>query len=178
MDKDQAKAAAANQDAGGRDGQDASKGGLWQYQVPPQDPGAGTVQSNSAHYTGGAHGGDSQQGDFLKSSLEQNAMPAGAPQTSRGSAAGSGGVDTQGGNGPGAGAPGTNAAGMPGGSGGGESGGSGGGSSGAPGGSGGGESGGGGGGDGSAADDGSAGAGGGQPAPVGNGTRDEPIWGS
>ncbi|KFI07690.1 hypothetical protein [Massilia sp. BSC265] len=155
MDKDQSKGAAANQDTGGRDGQkadNASKGGLWQYQTPPQDPGAGAVQSNSAHYTGGAHGGDSQQGDFLKSSLEQNAMPAGAPQTSRGSAMGSGGVDTQGGNGPGAGAPGTDRDGMPGGSGGGESGGGG------------------------SSNDKASGAGGGQPAPVGNGTPDQPVW--
>jgi hypothetical protein len=153
MDKDQAKAAG---------------GGLWQYEVPPQDPGAGAVQSNAGHYTGGAHGGDSQQGDFLKSSPEQNAMPAGAPQTSRGSAMGSGGVDTQGGNGPGAGAPGSDMAGAPGASGGGESG-AGGGSSDLPG--GGGQAGGGG-----ALDDGSAGAGGGQPAPVGNGTPDDPVW--
>lgn len=171
MDKEQPKAAAANQDTGGRDGQNASRGGLWQYEVPPQDPGAGAVQSNSAHYTGGAHGGDSQQGDFLKSSPEANAMPAGAPQTSRGSAMGSGGVDTQGGNGPGAGAPGTDAAGMPGASGGGESGAAG-ESSGMPGSSGGGESGGAGG---SAGDD-ASGAGGGQPAPVGNGTKDQPVW--
>lgn len=153
MDKDQSKAAAANQDGGGKQDRNAAQGGLWQYEVPPQDPGAGAAQSNSAHYTGGAHGGDSQQGDFLKSSPEQNAMPAGAPQTSRGSAMGSGGVDTQGGNGPGAGAPGTDREGMPGGSGGGESGGSG----------------------GAAGDSGSS-AGGGQPAPVGNGTPDQPVW--
>jgi hypothetical protein len=152
MDKDQANNAAANQDTGGRDGQDAAKCGLWQYEVPPQDPGAGAVQSNSAHYTGGAHGGDSQQGDFLKSPLEANAMPAGAPQTSRGSAMGSGGVDTQGGNGPGAGAPGTDSGGMPGGGGGGESGGGG------------------------STGDNASGAGGGQPAPVGNGTPDQPVW--
>lgn len=145
MDKDQAKTGAAKRDAGATQDGNAAQGGLWQYQVPPQDPGAGAVQSNSAHYTGGAHGGDSRQGDFLASSPEQNAMPAGAPQTSRGSAMGAGGVDTQGGNGPGAGAPGTGRDGMPGASGGGESGGGG-------------------------------SAGGGQPAPVGNGTPDQPVW--
>lgn len=170
MDKDQPKTAAANQDTGGKQDRNAGQDGLWQYQVPPQDPGAGATQSNSAHYTGGAHGGDSQQGDFLESSLEQNAMPAGAPQTSRGSAMGSGGVDTQGGNGPGAGTPGTDMAGAPGASGGGESGG--GGSSGSPGGSGGDQAGGAGG----SSGDNASGAGGGQPAPVGNGTPDQPVW--
>lgn len=141
MDKEQAKTAPASQD-----GKNASQGGLWQYEVPPQDSGAGSVQSNAGHYTGGAHGGDSQQGDFLKSPPEANAMPAGAPQTSRGSA-GQGGADPQ-----------TQP--MPG---------DGGGSGGlVP------ELGGAGAGGGGAADD--AGAGGGQPAPVGNGTPDQPVW--
>ena len=113
-------------------------------------------QSNSAHYTGGAHGGDRQQGDFLKSPLEANAMPPGAPQTGRGSA-GKAGADPQ-------------TAPHPGAAGGGGAGGAGEIASGATVGTS------GGGGDGGAAD--AAGAGGGQPAPVGNGTRDEPIWGS
>lgn len=112
----QSKTATPTQDTGTGGGND----GLWHYEVPRQDAGAGAVQSNSAHYTGGAHGGDSQQGDFLASPPEANAMPAGAPQTSRGSAAGSRG--SAGGSGPG--------------------------------------------------------AGGGEPAPVGNGTKDEPVWGS
>lgn len=139
MDKDRSKTSAPKQD------------GLWQYQVPPQDPGAGAQQSNSAHYTGGSHGGDSQQGDFLQSSPEQNAMPAGAPQTGRGSAMGAAGVDTQGGNGPGAAAPGTSREGMPGGGAGGDAGGG-------------------------PSGDNAPGAGGGQPAPVGNGTPDQPVW--
>lgn len=155
MDKEQAKDRAADQDGG-----KASRGGLWQYEVSPQDPGAGAQQSNSAHYTGGAHGGDSQQGDFLKSPLEANAMPAGAPQTSRGSA-GKGGTDPQT-------APVTGAAGGGGPGGAGEiaSGGgidAGGGAAGS------------GGADASGAGDG-AGAGGGQPSPVGNGTKDQPVW--
>jgi len=129
MDKDKSKGT----------GDAATHGGLWRYEVPQQDPGAGAVQSNSAHYTGGAHGGDSQEGDFLKSPPEANAMPAGAPQTSRGSA-GMGGADPEtqavpgaGGGGAGEIASGENLLG---------------------------------------------GAGGGQPAPAGNGTKDEPIWGS
>ncbi len=143
MDKEPAKAAPASQD-----GKNAAQGGLWQYEVPPQAPGAGSVQSNAGHYTGGAHGGDSQQGDFLASPPEANAMPAGAPQTSRGSA-GQGGADPQ-----------TQP--MPGAGGGGGGGGVGldpEGGAGA------------GGGTGDA-----AGAGGGQPAPVGNGTPDQPVW--
>lgn len=163
MDKEQAKDKAANQDGGGRDGGKASRGGLWQYEVSPQDPGAGAQQSNSAHYTGGAHGGDSQQGDFLKSPLEANAMPAGAPQSSRGSA-GKGGTDPQT-------APVTGAAGGGGAGGAGEI--ASGGSIGAGGGAG-------GSGDAKASDAGDAGdapgAGGGQPSPVGNGTRDQPVW--
>jgi|GEM_PF-1956024 len=147
MDKEQAKAAPASQD-----GKNASQGGLWQYEVPPQDPGAGSVQSNAGHYTGGAHGGDSQQGDFLASPPEANAMPPGAPQTSRGSAR-QGGADPQTQPMPGAGG-GSGGAGLvpePGGAGAGGSG---------------------------AADDagGTGGAGGGQPAPVGNGTPDQPVW--
>jgi hypothetical protein len=148
MDKEQAKAAAK------QDGKDASQGGLWQYEVPAQDPGAGASQSNAGHYTGGAHGGDSQQGDFLKSPLEANAMPPGAPQTSRGSA-GQGGADPQTQPMPGAGG-GSGGAGLvpePGGAG----------------------AGGAGGGAGGTADD-AGGAGGGQPAPVGNGTPDQPVW--
>ncbi len=150
MDKDKSKGG-AGQDAGSS----ASKDGLWHYEVPRQDAGAGAVQSNSGHYTGGAHGGDSQQGDFLKSPPEANAMPAGAPQTSRGSA-GAGGADPQTrpapGGGRGAGGSGEIASG---------------GSIGGAGGAGAGD-----------AADGAAGAGGGQPAPVGNGSKDEPIWGS
>lgn len=142
MDKDKSK---------GADGANsASQGGMWRYEVPQQDPGAGAVQSNAGHYTGGAHGGDSQEGDFLKSPPEANAMPAGAPQTSRGSA-GMGGADPEtrpvpgAGGGGGAGGAGEIASGekLLGGAGGGSG----------------------------------AGAGG-QPAPVGNGTKDEPIWGS
>lgn len=148
MDKEQAKAAAARQASDGQEAKDASRGGLWQYEVPAQDPGAGAVQSNSAHYTGGAHGGDSQQGDFLQSSPEQNAMPAGAPQTSRGSA-GRGGADPQTSPVPGAGAGGGGAGTVPEASTGGGAGG--------------------------AAGD-ATGAGGGQPAPVGNGTPDQPVW--
>lgn len=131
MDKQQPKDQASN------------KGGLWQYQVPPQDSGAGAGASNAGHYAGGAHGGDSQQGDFLPSAPDANAMPAGAPQTSRGSAGqpetGSGGTRGD-----------TGAAG-------------GGGDSGA--------------GSGSL---GGAGAGAGKTpgTPGGNGTKDEPIWGS
>ena len=146
MDKQQAKPAAARQDAETTGGKD----GLWHYEVPQQDAGAGAVQSNSAHYTGGAHGGDSQQGDFLQSPPEANAMPAGAPQTSRGSA-GMAGADPQTGPVPGAG----------GGAGGAGEIASGGGLGGGGGGAGGG-----------------SGAGGGEPAPVGNGTKDEPVWGS
>ena len=134
-DKEQAKAPPAQQ------------GGLWQYEVPPQDPGAGATQSNAGHYTGGAHGGDSQQGDFLKSPPEANAMPPGAPQTSRGSA-GRGGADPQTSPVPGAGGGGGGAGLVP-------------------------EAGGGAGGGGT---DVAAGAGGGQPAPVGNGTKDQPVW--
>lgn len=148
MDKEQAKAAPASQD-----GKDAAQGGLWQYEVPPQDPGAGSMQSTAGHYTGGAHGGDSQQGDFLPSPPEANAMPPGAPQTSRGSA-GQGGADPQTRPMPGAGG-GSGDAGLvpePGGGGAGAGAGAGG-----------------------AADDG-GGAGGGQPAPVGNGTKDQPVW--
>lgn len=141
MDKEQAKAAPASQD-----GKTGSQGGLWQYEVPPQDPGAGSVQSNAGHYTGGAHGGDSQQGDFLASPPEANAMPAGAPQTSRGSA-GRDGADPQTSPAPGAGG-GSGGAGLV------PEGGAG-----------------AGGGTGDA-----AGAGGGQPAPVGNGTPDQPVW--
>jgi len=147
MDKENSKASAANQDSGARDGQDATRGGLWQYEVPPQDPGAGAAPSNAGHYTGGAHGGDSQQGDFLKSPMEANAMPAGAPQTSRGSA-GVGGTDPQTSPAPGAGGGSGGAGLVP------EGGATG------------------GGGDGNEG----AGAGGGQPAPVGNGTKDQPVW--
>lgn len=129
MDQDKSKAAADS--AGGKD---AAQGGLWRYEVPQQDAGAGAVQSNSAHYTGGVHGGDSQEGDFLKSPPEANAMPAGAPQTSRGSATGSG------------------AAGSPGAGGGSQ--------------------------DAGAGKEAMPGAGGGEPAPVGNGTKHEPVWGS
>lgn len=147
MDKEQAKPLHA-----GQDGQNASQGGLWQYEVPPQDPGAGSVQSNAGHYTGGAHGGDSQQGDFLASPPDANAMPAGAPQTSRGSA-GRGGADPQTSPAPGAGGGGGGAgAGLvPEGD------------TGAGAGAGGGT-------------DDTAGGGGGQPAPVGNGTPDQPVW--
>ncbi|RZA33970.1 MAG: PE family protein [Lysobacteraceae bacterium] len=151
MDKEQSKTAASRQDTG----QAAGKDGLWHYEVPQQDAGAGALQSNSAHYTGGAHGGDSQQGDFLASPPEANAMPAGAPQTSRGSA-GMAGADPQTGPVPGAG-------------GGGGAGGAGEIASG-------GSLSGGGGAGGGAGD--AAGAGGGEPAPVGNGTKDEPVWGS
>lgn len=148
MVKKRAKGA-AGQDAGGRKGQEAAKGGLWHYDVPPQDPGAGAVQSNAGHYTGGAHGGDSQQGDFLKSPPEANAMPPGAPQTSRGSA-GRPGADPQ--TAPVAGAGGGSIGGAAGGS----EGGAGGGSAGSAG--------------------GGAGDAGGEPAPVGNGTSDQPVW--
>ena len=147
MDKEQAKALPA-----GQDGQNASQGGLWQYEVPPQDPGAGSLQSTAGHYTGGAHGGDSQQGDFLASPPDANAMPAGAPQTSRGSA-GRGGADPQTSPAPGAG--GGSAGLVPEGdmgAGAGAGAGAGGGT------------------------DDTAGAGGGQPAPVGNGTPDQPVW--
>jgi hypothetical protein len=154
MDKDTAKAS----DAGAVPGKDGSSEAVWRYEAPRQDAGAGSGQSNSAHYTGGAHGGDSQQGDFLPSTPEANAMPAGAPQTSRGSA-GMAGADPQAapvpGAGGGAGAGGTGEV---------ASGGTaGGGAGGADGGTGGG-----------AGD--AAGAGGGQPAPVGNGTQDQPVW--
>lgn len=145
MDKEQAKAAPARQD-----GKEASQGGLWQYEVPPQDPGAGATQSNAGHYTGGAHGGDSQQGDFLKSPPDANAMPPGAPQTSRGSA-GQGGADPQTQPMPGAGGGSGGSGNVP------EPGGGAAGGAGAAGGT----------------DD---GAGGGQPAPVGNGTKDQPVW--
>jgi hypothetical protein len=155
MDKDKAKGS----DAGAVPGMDSSGEAIWRYETPQQDAGAGTAQSNSAHYTGGAHGGDAQQGDFLPSPPDANAMPAGEPQTSRGSAAGSGGVDTQGGNGPGAGAPGTNAAGLPGAGGGGGGGGAGGGGS-------------------ESIENAGAGAGKTPGAPGGNGSKDEPIWGS
>ncbi len=121
------------------------QGGLWQYQVPPQQAGASAVQSNAGHYTGGAHGGDSQAGDFLPSPPDANAMPAGAAQTSRGSAGrpetGGGGGDT--GTGAGAGRAGDSS-----GAGGGTLGGAG------------------------------AGAGKTPGTPGGNGTPDEPIWGS
>lgn len=145
MDKEQAKPLPA-----GQDGQNASQGGLWQYEVPPQDPGAGSVQSNAGHYTGGAHGGDSQQGDFLASPPDANAMPAGAPQTSRGSA-GRGGADPQTSPAPGGGGGGGGGGLVPEGD------------TGAGAGAGGGT-------------DDTAGAGGGQPAPVGNGTPDQPVW--
>lgn len=149
MDKDKSKAA-----GGGKTG--ADQGGLWRYEVPQQEPGAGAVQSNAGHYTGGAHGGDSQEGGFLTSPPEANAMPAGAPQTSRGSA-GMPGADPQ-------------TAPVPGAAGGGGAGGAGeiarGGSIGSGGGSGGG---------GDESGD-ASGAGGGQPAPVGNGTKDQPVW--
>jgi len=129
----------------------ANGGGLWQYEVPPQDSGAGATQSNAGRYTGGAHGGDSQQGDFLPSSPDANAMPAGAPQTSRGSAGkpetGSGGTrgdaGAMGGGNTGAGGGGQDA-----GASGGNLGGAG------------------------------AGAGKTPGTPGGNGTPDEPIWGS
>jgi hypothetical protein len=135
MDKDKSKGAAGENTA--------SQGGMWRYEVPQQDPGAGAVQSNAGHYTGGAHGGDSQEGDFLKSPPEANAMPAGAPQTSRGSA-GMGGADPQ-------------TAPVPGSGGGGGAGGAG---------------------EIASGENLAGGAGGGQPAPVGNGSKDEPIWGS
>jgi hypothetical protein len=156
MSKKQAKP------AGGKQSADAGQGGLWQYQVPAQDPGAGAVQSNAGHYTGGAHGGDSQAGDFLPSPPDANAMPAGAAQTSRGSAGlpETGGGGTRGdagaaggrnsgkrGRGGGAGAA-TGNSGAGGGSLGGSLGGAG------------------------------AGAGNTPGTPGGNGTPDEPIWGS
>lgn len=149
MDKEQAKPAADKQ------GADAGQGGLWQYQVPAQDPGAGAVQSNAGHYTGGAHGGNSQEGDFLPSPPDANAMPAGAAQTSRGSA----GLPETGGGGTrgDAGAAGGGDAGRGGGAGAApEDGGAGGGSLGGAG----------------------AGAGKTPGTPGGNGTPDEPIWGS
>lgn len=93
MDKDKAK----NSDAGAVPGKDTSGEAIWRYEVPQGDAGAGSSQSNSAHYTGGAHGGDSQQGDFLVSPPEANAMPAGESQSSRGSAAGTHGGGAQGG---------------------------------------------------------------------------------
>ncbi|MCC2955551.1 hypothetical protein LK542_08000 [Massilia sp. IC2-477] len=140
MDKEQAKRGAATQEDS-----KASQGGLWQYQVPAQDPGAGAVQSNAGHYTGGAHGGDSQQGDFLPSPPDANAMPAGAAQTSRGSA---GRSETGGGGGGGGDTGSGSAGGSQGGAGGGNLGGAG------------------------------AGAGKTPGTPGGNGTPDEPIWGS
>ncbi|QOY92442.1 hypothetical protein IM543_12445 [Massilia sp. UMI-21] len=154
MNKDKSKGA-------GSAGTAQAEDGLWHYEVPQQDSAAGAVQSNAGHYTGGAHGGDSQEGDFLSSPPDANAMPAGAPQTSRGSA-GMPGADPQTGLAPGA-------AGGKGAGGAGEiaSGDSIGGAdtsgdAGAPG----------------AGAGAGGGAGGGQPAPVGNGTKNEPIWGS
>lgn len=160
MKKDKSKAATSRRETGSAGGKDASQDALWHYEPPQQDAqtGAGARESNSAHYTGGAHGGDSQQGDFMKSPPEANAMPAGAPQTSRGSA-GLGGADPQTRPAPGAGG-GANGGGGAGGGGGAALpdtlSGSGNG----------------------AGSDLTQGAGGGQPAPVGNGTKDEPIWGS
>lgn len=141
MDKEQSNKAATRQDTGGKDG-------LWQYRVPPQDPGAGGVQSNAGHYTGGAHGGDSQTGDFLPSPPDANAMPAGAAQTSRGSAGQpeTGGGGTRGDTGATGGSAGRED----------EDSGAGGGSLGGAG----------------------AGAGKTPGTPGGNGSKDEPIWGS
>ncbi len=133
---------------------DKSKDGLWHYEVPQQNAGAGAVQSNAGRYAGGARGGDSQEGDFLTSPPEANAMPPGAAQTSRGSA-GRSGADPQVNPVPGAGGSGGGAGrNMPDVSGGASPG------------------------SGGAGDAQAGGAGGGEPAPVGNGTKDEPVWGS
>ena len=134
MDKNNPKSS----DADAVPGKDTSKDAIWRYEVPQQDAGAGTAQSNSAHYTGGAHGGDAQQGDFLHSDPENNVVAPGAPQSGRGSAEGSGNA-------------------MGGGAGGGASGGA----------SGGGEM-----------PSAGAGAGAAPGTPKGNGSKDEPIWGS
>lgn len=135
-------------DADAVPGKDNSDKAVWRYEVPEGDAGAGTAQSNAGHYTGGAHGGDPQQGDFLHSDPENNVVAPGAPQSGRGSAEGSGN------------AMGGGAGGMSGGGGGGDMG------SGQAG-AGGGE-----------APSAGAGAGAAPGTPKGNGSKDEPIWGS
>ena len=57
----------------------------------PSDPDTGQRQQDSAHYTGTAdggnpHPGDGRDGGIVSTTPESNVGPAGAPQSSRGSA--------------------------------------------------------------------------------------------